>query len=183
MDLAVLHHIPLLGLSLLFLSLPFSCFHNSFLFSLFRKEQGKGEIRERGSIKKSPPSSLCLVLSFLLLIHLSILVFALPVKNATLSMSPPPSLSLFKDKKHKKRKKQREWRPLAFLILFQWLGVGCLPVAPLHASAYASSRLISSVLLIVPKRKKKASSFHFHCSSFGFLFQRETNKREERGEG
>ena len=91
-------------------------------------------------------------------------------------MSPPPSLSLlFKDKKHKKIKISGEWRPLAFLIFLQWLGnvsgVGCLPVAPLHASAYASSRLISSVLFIAPKRKKKASSFIFIVLPLGFCFK------------
>ena len=91
-------------------------------------------------------------------------------------MSPPPSLSLlFKDKKHKKIKISGEWRPLAFVIFLQWLGnvsgVGCLPVAPLHASAYASSRLISSVLFIAPKRKKKASSFIFIVLPLGFCFK------------
>ena len=61
--------------------------------------------------------------------------------------------------------------------------VGCLPVALLHASAYPSSRPISSVLFIVPKRKQKASSFHFHCSSFGFYFtgKRTRENKDKRG--
>ena len=72
-DLAVLHHISFLG----FLSLPFSCFHNSsFLFSLFREEKGKGEIRERGSIKKMP----CFVFPYPLFISLPLLSLLFPLK-------------------------------------------------------------------------------------------------------
>ena len=130
----------------------------------------------------------CLSFSF---IHLSsIIVFALPVKNVILSISPPPSLSLlFNDKNTIKLKYEGDGGTFSILILFQWLGkvsgVGCLPVAPLHASAYPSSRRISSVLFVVPKRKKKASSIHFHGSFFGFFIlkgneQERTKTREER---
>ena len=63
-------------------------------------------------------------------------------------------------------------------------GVGCLPVALLHASAYPSSRRISSVIIVVPKRKKKASSFHSHGSFFGFFYftgKRTRENKDKRG--
>ena len=88
-----------------------------FCFPYFEK---KREERDKGERIDKEDALFCLSLSF---IHLSsIVVFALPIKNAILSISPPPSLSvLFNDKKHKEIIRG-EWRPLSFLILFQWLG-------------------------------------------------------------
>ena len=46
-------------------------------------------------------------------------------------------------------------------------GVGCLPVAPLHAPSSCA------------QTEKKASSFHVHCYSFGF-FVSKGNEQERR---
>ena len=61
-------------------------------------------------------------------------VFALPVKNAILSISPPPFCLT---EKTQEKKTRGEWRPFSILILFQWLG----KVAGLAACPWPSSML------------------------------------------
>ena len=185
-DLAVLHHIPLLGLSLLFLSLPFSFVHtSSFLFSLFRQGRGKGEIRERGSIS-SIFSVPCFVFPSPLLISLLFLslLFLLRINPVYLSSSfsllPSPFSS--PTKKHKKRQKHREMEALFFSYAFSMVGES--DVAPVHASAYPSPCPISSVLSIVPKRKRKRVPFIFIVLPLVFYFKgkrtREKKDKKER---
>ena len=133
-DLAVLHHIPLLGLSLLFLSLPFSFVHtSSFLFSLFRQGRGKGEIRERGSIS-SIFSVPCFVFPsplFISLLFLSLL-FLLRINPVYLSSSFSLLPSLHRQKNTRKDKNTGKWRPFSFLMLFQWLGKVTWPLSMLQ---------------------------------------------------
>ena len=119
----------------------------------------------------------CLSCSF---IHLSILAFALPVKNATLSMSPPPSLSLlFKDKKHKKRKKAKGMEALGLSYPFSMVGGWLLARGP---SPCFSICLLSPYLLgsFDCSQTEKESEFLSFSLFFLWVFVSKGNEQERR---
>ena len=132
MDLAVLHHIPLLISSVPFLTLLLCSYFFLFVFLIStRKREG----RDKGErIDKFHLLCALFCLSFSFINLSSILVFALPVKNQSclfiLLLLPSPFSSPTKNTR--KDKNTGKWRPFSFLMLFQWLGKVTWPLSMLQ---------------------------------------------------